>query len=169
MPSLNISGTCDPCGPRRRVSTIRQISTFRSRTGMVSGSRDSISATGKPSIASKPPAGTHAGGSRAAVGIDAHDQQLRADEANIEARVAAEIDGRRGRAVAARWDDGEMRQPETTEHVADDVAKLTIGLRAGGTRSELGLDCRPVQAVHRGIEVRVADDGPGRVERLAAT
>ena len=53
MPSLNISGTCDPCGPRRRVSTIRQISTFRNRTGIVSGRRDSISATGKPSIASR--------------------------------------------------------------------------------------------------------------------
>ena len=60
-----------------------------------------------------------------------------------------------------------MRQPEAAQHVADDFAQLPIRLRARGARSELGLDRRPVHAVHRGIEVRVANDGPGSVERLA--
>ena len=46
--------------------------------------------------------------------------------------------------------------------------KLAVGLRARRPRPELGLDGRPVDAVHRGIEVRVADDGPGSLERLAA-
>ena len=103
MPSSNISGTRDPCGPRSRVSTIRQISTLRRRSGIVSGSRERSSATGMRVEREQPPAGTDARGGRAAVRVDVRDEQLGADQAHVEARVAAEIDGR-GAATLSRPD-----------------------------------------------------------------
>ncbi len=61
-----------------------------------------------------------------------------------------------------------MREPEATEHLANHVSQLAVGLGARRTWRELGLDGGPVHTVHRGIEVRIPDDGPGSVERLAA-
>ncbi len=77
-----------------------------------------------------------------------------------------EVDGRRRR-VAARGNEREMRQPEPAEHVADHVAQLAVARARAAARG-------PSSAVTAGqsrpfigrIEVRVADDRPGGVERL---
>ena len=164
-PSSNIRGTNDPCGPRSRVSTIRQISTLRSLAGIVSGSRESSSETGMRRARGASSRDGRQRQRRRRAGRRAP-RAARTDEANVEARVAAEIHGRGGHVVPAGRDDGEVRQPEPAQHVADYVAQLAVALRARRPRSELGLDGGPVHTVHRGIEVRVADDGPGSVERL---
>src|SRR5262245_61798998 len=61
-----------------------------------------------------------------------------------------------------------MGLPETREHLANRGAKLADGLRRRCARPELRSYRLPVDAVHRRVEVRVADLGPDRVERLEA-
>ena len=46
------------------------------------------------------------------------------------------------------------------------LQKLGVGPGLRGARAQLGSDGLPVHAVHRDVEVRVADDGPRLVERL---
>ena len=59
-----------------------------------------------------------------------------------------------------------MRLTEPAEHVADHRAQLAGRARGLGLRPQLFRHRVPVDAVHRLVEMRVANDPPRRVERL---
>src|SRR5689334_21132421 len=61
-----------------------------------------------------------------------------------------------------------MRKAKTPEHLAYDGPKFRRCLRRRRTRLELFAHGLPVEAVHRLVEMSVADDLPGGVEGLGS-
>jgi hypothetical protein len=106
---------------------------------------------------------------RGRLALDARDDQVGSDQAHVETRLRAEF-GRAPRRIVRGIGRGrnqrEVRLAEASEHVAHDRAQLGVRLGRRGARPQLGADAVPVDAVHRLVEVRVADGRPRRVERL---
>ena len=79
-------------------------------------------------------------------------------------RAGVAARGGRDRLGALAGDEPEVGEPEPREHVADHGAQLGLALGRRGPRPERVADRRPVHAAEGGIEVRLVDDPPGRVE-----
>ncbi len=57
-----------------------------------------------------------------------------------------------------------MRLPEACEHLAQHLAQLSRGSGRRRPGPQLGGHRVPVHPVERGVEMRIPDDAPGRVE-----
>ncbi len=134
---------------------------------MVDGRRPRRSATGIASSDSSRHPGLTPAAAAPPPALDLCDEQFLPDQAHFKAGIAAQVDGHRHGRVAAGWDEREVGEAEASEHLANHVAQLAVALSARGARRKLSLDGRPVDAVHPRIEVRVANDGPRGIERLA--
>ena len=98
--------------------------------------------TGVAADALHDPPGMHAGGRRAAVGIDGGDDELPIDQPDVEPGLAAQVDVV-ARVVGRRGNDGEVREAEPAQHVGEHRAKLAWRLGLDGLRTQIGADRDP--------------------------
>src|SRR4029078_4012758 len=145
------------------------------RSEVFSGIPASSVAAGVPSMLSTlqpgftpaaDPPGSRAGGGRTALGVDRRDEEPPVDEPDLEPGLAAEVH-MIVRAVRRAGNAPEVGKAEPAEHLGQDTAQFARRFGGNSLGTQFLADAIPFGEIERRIEVRVLDDLPDRVERLA--